>query len=270
MEELRKSVRERTVILFVGAGVSMNLGLPSWEELICRMGAELGYDPQEFIRFGHYQALAEYYRICKGDLAELARWMDGTWHRPPGEEHLAESRIHELIVRLDFPILYTTNYDRWLEKAFALYGRPFVKIVTVNDLVRVREGIPQIIKYHGDFDDPATLILNEVSFFERLEFESPLDIKLRSDSLARSVLFIGYSLSDINLRLLFYRLSRLWGNFPDGQRPRSYLFSPVPNPVQEAVLARWGITMITPQRDDPGNALLAFLETLGGEDQDLP
>ncbi len=265
MDELLRSIRERTVILVVGAGVSMNLGLPSWEELICRMGTDLGYDPQEFIRLGHYQALAEYYRIRKGDLTELSRWMDSTWHRPPGEKRLAESRIHELIVKLDFPILYTTNYDRWLEKAFELYERPFVKVVTVNDLVNVRDGMTQIIKYHGDFDDPDTLILNEVSFFERLEFESPLDIKLRSDSLARSVLFIGYSLSDINLRLLFYRLSRLWERFPGGERPRSYLFSPVHNPVQEAVLAHWGITMISPERDDPGNALLGFLSTLAGE-----
>lgn len=263
MERLRQSIRERSVILFVGAGVSMNLGLPSWQELIKWMGTELGYDPEEFVRLGHYQALAEYYRIRRGDLGALARWMDRTWHRPPGEELLASSRIHELIVRLDFPLVYTTNYDRWLEKAFALHGRPFVKIVTVGDLLHAREGVTQIVKYHGDFDDPDTLILSETSVFERLRFESPLDIKLRSDSLARSVLFIGYSLSDINLRLLFYRLSCIWGRFgAENNRPHSYLFTPRRNPVQEAVLAQWGIRMIAPERSD---ALLDFLEKLAAE-----
>ena len=263
MEYLQRAIQDRTVILFVGAGVSMNLGLPSWEELICRMGADLGYEPAEFLRLGHYQALAEYYRIRQGDLNSLVVWMDGAWHRAPGDERLATSRIHELIVRLDFPLIFTTNYDRWLEKAFDLHGRPFVKIVSVRDLVRVREGVTQIVKYHGDFDEPSTLILSETSVFERLEFESPLDIKLRSESLARSVLFIGYSLTDINLRLLFYRLSRLWGSFgPVDRRPRSYFFTPVYNPVQEAVLAQWGIRMIAPQDTEGNNVLQAFLEEL--------
>jgi len=34
--------------------------------------------------------------------------------------------------------------------------------------------------------------------FDRLYFSSPLDIKLRTDALGRSILFIGYSLSDVN------------------------------------------------------------------------
>lgn len=264
MEALREAVRERNVILFVGAGVSMNLGLPSWRELIEWMGTEVGCDPREFVLLGHYQALAEYYRIRRGNLDTLARWMDRTWHRPPGEERLAASRIHELIVRLDFPLIYTTNYDRWLEKAFELHGRPFVKVVVVRDLLRVREGVAQIVKYHGDFDDPATLILSETSVFERLQFDSPLDIKLRSDSLARSVLFIGYSLSDIHLRLLFYRLSCIWGRFGTQEhRPRSYLFTHRRNPVQEAVLAEWGIRIIATERENPKDALLDFLEKLG-------
>ena len=48
--ELRQAVRERQVILFVGAGVSMNLGLPSWEDLMRKMGEDLGFPPDEFIR----------------------------------------------------------------------------------------------------------------------------------------------------------------------------------------------------------------------------
>ena len=64
----------------------------------------------------------------------------------------------------------------------------------------------QIIKFHGDFDDDSSLVLTESSFFIALDFESPLDIKLRSDSLEKSLLFIGYSLSDINIRYMLYKL----------------------------------------------------------------
>ncbi len=260
MNRLRQAVRSREIILFVGAGVSMNLGLPSWEDLMRKMGEDLGFPPDQFIGLGHYLALAEFYRLRQGNLRPLVEWMDETWH---AGRDVATSPAHRLIVELDFPLIYTTNYDRWLEKAFDHYQRSYVKIVTVRDLVKVREGVTQIVKYHGDFDDESSLTVNETSFFERLEFESPLDIKLRADALARSVLFIGYSLSDINLRLLFYKLAKAWRRFEStGVRPRSWLFSPKSNPVQEAVLAQWGITMVAPEKEDAEDALVEFLEGL--------
>ncbi len=261
MEVLCEAVRRKEIILFVGAGVSMNLGLPSWEQLMRKMGEDLGYPPDEFIHLGHYLALAEYYRIRRGDLGDLVRWMDATWHA--GGRNVADSPAHRLLVELDFPLIYTTNYDRWLEKAYEYWDKPYVKIVTVRDLVKIRQGVPQIIKYHGDFDDPSTLTVSETNFFERLELESPLDIKLRADALARSVLFIGYSLSDINLRLLFYKLSKAWGRHADsGVRPPSFLFTPRRNPVQQAVLAQWGITVISPEKENAGDALVEFLKEL--------
>lgn len=39
---------------------------------------------------------------------------------------------------------------------------------------------------------------------------SPLDIKLRADALGKSILFIGYSLTDINIRYLLYKLHIQW------------------------------------------------------------
>jgi hypothetical protein len=45
-------------------------------------------------------------------------------------------------------------------------------------------------------------------------------------------------------------------------RPRSYIFVPKPNPVQEAVLDQWGISMISSDKTDPKSALVEFLESL--------
>jgi hypothetical protein len=134
--------------------------------------------------------------------------MDVTWHRP--EVDVRDSRIHRLIVELSFPIVYTTNYDRWLEKAYDAHEKEYTKIVNVGDLLKAREGVTQIVKFHGDFDSDESLVLTESSFFERLDFENPLDIKLQSDVLGRPILFIGYSLSDINIRYQVFKLQRLW------------------------------------------------------------
>lgn len=258
MEQLIRSFKEGNVILFVGAGVSMNLGLPSWDSLIDHIAEELDYDPEIYKTFGDHLALAEYYRLKKGSIGSLRSWMDRKWHA--SDIDVSTSKVHENIAKAEFPIIYTTNYDRWLEYALDYYKKPYTKISSVADLTKVDSNSTQIVKFHGDFDDDKSIVLDETSYFERLGFETPLDIKLRSDVLGKSVLFIGYSLADINIRFLFYKLSMLWKAHHLGEsQPKSYVFSPKPNPVQEKILEQWGIDMISSDIEHPGKALEDFL-----------
>lgn len=258
---LRKAFKEKNIILFVGAGVSMNLKIPSWTELINHISHELGYEPEIYSTFGDPLALAEYYRLEKGSLGELRSWMDRSWHSD--NIKIEDSKIHDIIANGGFPLIYTTNYDNWIEYAFKYYKKTYKKIVNVGDLKNNDNNTTQIIKFHGDFKDDSSIVLDETSYFNRLEFESPLDIKLRSDVLGKTVLFIGYSLSDINIRLLFYKLSNMWKNNPqNGTQPKSYIFSAKPNPVQKKILEQWGISMISStEKDDPGEALIEFMNS---------
>lgn len=261
MDQLIQAYRSKRLILFVGAGVSMGLGLPSWRQLVDHMAKELGFDPDIYRSFGSDLTLAEFYRISKGQIGPLRSWMDREWHTASTD--ISKSRIHELIATSDFELIYTTNYDRWIERAFEYHNKPYSKISNVGDLANIAQGKTQIVKFHGDFDDDTSIVLDETSYFERLEFESPLDIKLRSDVLGKSVLFIGYSLNDINIRYLFFRLANLWKKSSKGSpQPISFVFSAKPNPVQEAALAQWNIQMISSCSDDPGKGLVEFMESL--------
>ena len=261
MEQLFEAYKQKNVILFVGAGVSMGLGLPSWNDLINQIAKELDYDPEIYSTFGDHLALAEYYRIKQGNLGKLRSWMDRNWHSDSIK--IEDSDIHKIIVNANFPLIYTTNYDRWIENAFDKYGKHYHKIVTVSDLTQTDKETIQIVKFHGDFDDDNSIVLDETSYFKRLEFETPLDIKLRADILGKTVLFIGYSLSDINIRLLFFKLSQLWKENAQGSvQPMSYVFSARPNPIQEDILKQWGISMISSEIDDPGEALVEFMTKL--------
>lgn len=261
MEKLLDAIRKKNCILFVGAGVSMNLGLPSWRKLIEHMGAELGFDPDVFKSHGDYPALAEYYRIQQGTIGSLRSWMDRTWH--DRNIDIGQSKVHQSIVKLGFPLIYTTNYDRWLENAFSHYRIEYDKVAKVSDLSNLHAGRPQIVKFHGDFDDDATIVLDESSYFRRLDFESPLDLKLRADVLGKSVLFIGYSITDVNIRLLFWKLSQLWRlDHLATAQPPSFVFTNSPNPIQEAVLSQWGIQMLSGDEASPGPALESFLGEL--------
>ncbi len=260
-DELLEAHRNGRLILFVGAGVSANLGLPDWNALIDRIAEELDYDPKIFATYGSPLALAEFYKKKMGGLGALRSWMDRSWHNTDTE--ITKSDIHRLIAKGNFPKIYTTNYDRWLESAHDAFGVKYDKIKSVADLVRLTEGHRQIIKLHGDFDLEDSIVLDETSYFKRLDFNTPLDIKLRADVLGSSVLFIGYSLSDINIRLLFYRLTEMWGSSNLATaRPKSYVFTNRPNPVAMEVLRHWGIEMIVSEEDDPGKALTDFLKQL--------
>lgn len=266
-QALVEAVRERRSILFAGAGLSMAVGLPSWAQLIDHMRAELGLDAAD--SDASYQALAEYYRLQKGSIGALRSWMDRTWC--VSEPKVARSRLHARIVELDFPILYTTNYDNNLEAAYRHHGRDFIKIVNARDLSRAGEGQPQIVKFHGDFEDDRSLVLAETDYLDRLQFDSPLDLKFRADTLGRTLLFIGYSMSDMNIRVLLHRLWRTWGQSGRAQdRPPSFVFLSKRDPVRDAVLEQWGITVLSNGEEDPEKSLTAFLERLAADVKGRP
>ncbi|HET6169686.1 MAG TPA: SIR2 family protein [Terracidiphilus sp.] len=260
LRPLVEAMAARRMILFAGGGVSQNLGLPDFKTLVDHMAAEIGYEPGGY-SVADYAVIAEAYLVKHAQLGGLRSWMDATWHPP--SVRIAGSELHKLIVDLDFPIIYTTNYDRWLEKSFEARRKPFHKITNEADLTVPPEGRTEIIKFHGDFEDDDSLVLTESSYFQRMQFETPLDIRLRSDSLARPLLFVGYSLHDINTRYLLFRLQELWKNSPHAdQRPTSYILMAERDEAQEIVLRSRGVQPIVLEGDDPGKATVGFLRGL--------
>lgn len=259
LKEIIKDYKENKLLLFVGAGVSANLGLPTWSKLIDKIADDLGYDPDVFKTYGDFLALAEFYKLKKGGLGDLRSWMDRNWHDPKID--VGKSGIHELIAKGQFSRIYTTNYDNWLEYGHDHFGVSYDKVVSVSDLALPLTSDKQIIKFHGDFSKDNSIVLDETSYFERLKFESPLDLKFRADVLGKSVLFIGYSLNDINVRQLFYKLSNTWSQYGAGiDKPNSYLFSSTENPIQKTILEQWGIKTVNSDIDDRGAALEDFLD----------
>ena len=260
IESLTAAIAARRVILFVGGGISQYLGQPDFHELIEHVSSEMEFF-ETSLDVSDYPIVAEAYLVRHGKLGALRSWMDERWHSPTID--VSKSDIHNLIIDLDFPIIYTTNYDRWLENAFAARKKPFHKVANMADLTVHPKAATEIIKFHGDFEDDESLVLTETSYFQRMSFETPLDIRLRADCLARPLLFIGYSLHDINTRYLLFRLQELWKNsaFVE-QRPKSYIFMAQPNQAQEIVLRSRGIEPILAEEYDPGRATADFLRRL--------
>src|SRR5207248_1708370 len=260
LDALVTAIQDRRLILFVGGGISQSLGLPDFRELVEHIALDLGFDTNR-VSVSDYQVVAEAYVAKHGKLGALRNWMNTTWH--PSTIDISKSEIHNLILDLDFPIIYTTNYDRWLEMAFEARGKPYHKIASMADLADFQHVGTEIIKFHGDFEDDDSLVLTETSYFQRMSFESPLDIRLRADCLARPILFIGYSLHDVNTRYLLFRLQELWNNTAySQQRPKSFIFTVDDDPAQAAVLQSRGIEPILAPQTDPKESAKTFLREL--------
>lgn len=261
--KLAAAVRDKRAILFAGAGVSMSVGLPSWAELIEHIRRDLGLPEGGNTS---YQTLAEYYRLKHGSIGPLRSWMDRTWS--VSADKVLNSRIHKLIVELDFPIIYTTNYDNILEIAYDIHGKNFSKISNTSDLVHKDTAVTQIVKFHGDFSDDDSLVIAETDYFKRLQFDSPLDVKFKADAFGRTILFLGYSMSDLNIRLTLFRLWQTWRESGrERDRPASFVFSAKADPVQDTVLEDWGISVLHEPADHPSESMLTFLENLRNEVQ---
>lgn len=262
--DLARGIREQRVILFAGAGLSAGLGLPSWQDFIGRLGTDLGFDAEAFLSLSpDFRSLAEYYCLEKGSLDGLRERMKREW--AVSDEKLRASAVYRHIVRLGFPLIYTTNYDDLLERAFELYGLPFNKVTTAKDIATRDQSVPTIVKFHGDLAEGA-LVLTETDYFRRVAFEEPLDIQLMADALNRGILFLGYSASDVNLRLLLFRLRQMWSARAEGgSRPTSYIVMTRPDRIQQRILDSWGVVPLvaaSQESDDESAALMAFLERL--------
>lgn len=261
LNELAHLIAEKRVILFVGAGISASVNFPSWKGLIDRLGSNLGYEADLFEAYGDYMMLAEY--ADRGGSAEVAKQLQETFRITEDiRKELYSSRIYEILENLDFPIIYTTNYDPLLEEYYQYKGREVTVIKNISDMRRIRNDIPRIMKFHGDLSDAGkdSIVLTESQYFARMDFLNFMDVQLQADMLQYPILFLGYSLSDINVKLLMYLARKRIKEH--NQAINSYIYTATPNYVQEEVFLQNNIITFTGNEEDKKKGTICFLENL--------
>jgi hypothetical protein len=262
IDDIRKLRMNGRLIPFVGAGLSTRFGVPSWSKLIDFIADQLDWDPEVFKLNGSYLQLAEYYVIEKGSIGPLRSEMDRMFD--PTDDDVKQSKAHECLAKLRFPIIYTTNYDYIIERAFRLHSIPCHVVNNIDDIEIVSPDTTQIVKFHGTFADDNSLVLTESSYLERLEFESALDIKLRSDILGKTLMFIGYGFNDVNIRYMLYKLYKLKKAHQriETTQPSAIMTTFSPGDVQKRLLAKWNVAVIPLDPVDKDKSVDEFLESL--------
>jgi len=260
IDNLVQLIADKKVILFIGAGISASVNFPSWKGLIDEFGKKLGYDTDLFESYGDYMMLAEYADLNYRQEGVYKQLQDTFKITKEIEKELYSSRIYEILKELDFPIIYTTNYDSLLEDYYNNKGKDITVIRCAEDMQKIKPGTPRIMKFHGDLSTKSSIVLSESEYFERMDFSNFMDVQLQADMLQYSILFLGYSLSDINVKLLMYLARKRVREH--NQAIKSYIYTATPNLVQEEVFLKNNIITITGDEEDKKKGTLDFLEDL--------
>ncbi|MEA2188466.1 MAG: hypothetical protein QOK16_3477 [Solirubrobacteraceae bacterium] len=134
------------------------------------------------------------------------------------DEGTAPSPMLSALAQLDFPLVITTNYDGLFERALRDVGKqPRVSIYKpkaepTTEFDDETAQSPVIYKLHGDVAHRESLVVTDedyIQFVLRMsdtELNDPIPVSLKHFLKRWTTLFIGYSLLDYNLRLLFKTL----------------------------------------------------------------
>ncbi|MBL8352756.1 MAG: SIR2 family protein [Burkholderiaceae bacterium] len=331
-------VRAGRCALFVGSGLSVGAGLPTWNGLVQQVIAAtnpLAMDPQIFVdpdepASGRFISLVDDLRAAKSDplvkrvrqslgaavfqrevarlerirgrqsgagsyldaLAEIQRQslnavelrrlaQDGRYQEAAAfcrdalgrGRYLAAVRsalsqgnalapTHLAIVRTPFACVGTTNLDDLLERAYERLRGFRPPAPTGAELNRhgdlLLRGAFFILKAHGDLGTPESLVLT-ADDYRRVVHENPaFQASINGILMTHAVVFVGYSLSDINFKLLLDgQLTAFRGRVP----PRFAVMSGV-GPVERDTLWRTARLRVLPYPEGRHEDVLAFLDAL--------
>jgi SIR2-like protein len=248
LELIAKEIRQGRCILFLGAGV--HAGPPEGreeeyaEELRPPIGAALSRRLA-----AECNLAARYPDECDDDLQRVSLFYEIDRSRRQLVDSVKRavqggkkpSPMVNALAELDFPVVITTNYDRHFENALLAAGKdPRVSVYSPAQDQETTEHYdptpdsPIVVKIHGDISRPETLVLTDedyIQFILRMSDKDPYDpipLSLKLHLRTRTTLFVGYSLMDYNLRLLFKTLK--WRIDP-AKLPECYSVDVKPDPL---------------------------------------
>lgn len=190
IEFLAKELIRNKLVIFVGAGASIDSKLPSWNELVRKFAKELEIDKKWFSPEETLDIPETYYKkFGKVPYYEILDEIFSKKFEP--------NLIHEALNKLEVNYLITTNYDTLIEdKINENYDYDIVK--KDEDLAHTSKR-KMIIKMHGDLDY-KNIVLRK-SEFDAYEKSFPLiSTFIKGLFTSNTILFVGYSLNDPNVK----------------------------------------------------------------------
>ena len=191
-------LRTKTIIPFVGAGVSARFGYPVWQKFLMDFAEKRDNIEavKELISKGFYERAAEEL-LDQRDRDDFIREIRLVFGKKNNIDN-KKDHLGELLFKLFKGPVVTTNYDKLLEEIYKSHSlafdgvQPIPEQVSTDDIFRKKEHY--LIKIHGDIDNESTIILTETDYKERYRPGGIADNILAKLFAIYNFLFLGSSL----------------------------------------------------------------------------
>ena len=223
-DELIRAYQRDKLVIFAGAGISTEVPTVLSETLYQRVRALAETDADSFPQV--MQAFQD-----KFDRATLVKEIRSRFSYAdsfPSARRASRQFHAELATLPQVRDIITTNWDTYFEEE--CLATPFVvgEDIAYHDLYERR-----VYKLHGSITNLATLVATEEDYAESLVKlgANVLGSHVRSLLASKTVVFVGYSLTDWNFRRLYDALRADMGKFT----PRAFVVSPFDAPEADTL-----------------------------------
>lgn len=212
-QSLYAKIKSNNLVVFVGAGLSINSGLPNWKELTIEILKGLkDYDDKspKYIDAINDEIMSPIDVLEKVDNFKVHA-IENLEKVIRAHDSKAPSSTHALIGQISTKII-TTNYDNLLEKQY-----PDFEMITYNNkykVSKISDYQKYIFKVHGDINEPDKCIFfpSQYESLYIVDEKAPI-FELKKIISDKSILFIGFSLSDPYIEHVMSFINNIYEGF---------------------------------------------------------
>jgi|TARA_R100000479_G_scaffold33554_4_gene14314 hypothetical protein len=213
LQEVKNVIENKSLGLYVGAGLSMGAGLPSWKELLLAL-IKIVEDNETLAetKIAELKNLVKYpskYLMLAEELREIIPQRLPKFIKEKfDDKNLKPNKVHEYLLQVKSNFIITTNYDTLIEKAFVkLYDDVFPTIHTYKNASSINYNLWNkdffILKAHGDAkNSPNDIVLTEKDYRKIIYNQRGYQSVLHAIFSTHTIVLLGISLSDPELLLM--------------------------------------------------------------------
>lgn len=201
MDHIKRYLDLDKASAFVGAGFSKNALMPDTVEIKDwnRLGLEFykrlyGHAPE-----GRDAMFLSPIHLASQVESSFGRnELDTLIFQSLPDDAIIPGKLHKGLLKLKWHDIFTTNYDRLLERAFLDAGRPYSVVTNKSTLLYSKS--PRIIKLHGSFPDIRPFIITEEDFRTYPDKYPEFVNTVRQSLIEQLFCLIGFSGDDPNFK----------------------------------------------------------------------
>ena len=191
-KDLSLTLQKEKLVIFVGAGVSKNSGLPTWGQMVQAFADQIDYSTKGRLATEEYIRIPQYY-YCLDESENHASYYSLIRSMIP--DNIEANILDELIVSLKPKHIVTTNFDTLLDQVAKDY-----QVIREDRDLMTGLSAHYLLKLHGDIEQPEKLVFKEDDYLHYSQTHRLMETFLKSLLIDHVFLFVGYSLNDYNLK----------------------------------------------------------------------